>query len=61
MLPQIAQSSGNSGIVLDDDKILAGRQGEWTLKTLGIELEETLFTKQDFEKALKKVSRRIKK
>ena len=43
-------------------KALTPIQTEWTARNLGIELEEKLeFTKKDFERALKKVSRKIKK
>lgn len=61
MLPQIAQSDGNCETAIDSDKVLAARQGIWTLETLGIKLEEKSFTKEDFEEALKRTSRKVKK
>jgi hypothetical protein len=43
---------------------LLAQKGGWTAGELGIDLTETkgsVFTKEDFEGALKKVSRKIKK
>ena len=46
----------------DYKKALKPEQKEWNTQNLGIELEEEIpFTKGDFEKALKKVSHKVKK
>lgn len=43
-------------------KALRIQQREWTMQSLGIELEESpSFTREDFKKALRKVSRKVKK
>ena len=62
MWPQIQETATTNPNVIDYGKALRTQQREWTIESLGIELEEgPPFTKEDFEKTLKKVSRRIKK
>ena len=66
MKPIVTITNDNSPMNMDyyGHALLTQRAG-WTVGELSEELEdvtvETLFTKADFEKALKKVSRKVKK
>jgi len=58
------EMDGNSPVVINFSEDLLTQKGGWTAEELGLELDEEkqiTFTKQDFEKALKKVSRKVKK
>ncbi len=62
MWPQIQETATTNPNAIGYGKALRTQQREWTIQSLGIELEEeSPFTKADFEKAPKKVSRRVKK
>lgn len=62
MWPQIQETATTNPNAIDYSKALRTQQKEWTIESLGIELEEEPpFTRADFEKALKKVSRKVKK
>lgn len=59
METEIRETAANSPFTIDYEKALKTQQQSWTIKTLGIELqEETPFCKNDFEHDLKKVSRK---
>ena len=60
----IQESAANSYVqIIDSAQVSLSKETPLTMKQLGIELAEetTLFTKKDFEDALKKVCRKIKK
>jgi len=62
MWPQIQETATTNPNAIDCGRMLRTQQKEWTIENLGIELgEEPPFTRIDFEKALKKVSRKAKK
>jgi hypothetical protein len=62
MINKNTVSAGNSKIFVDYDELPVPPQNIPTLKSLGKELEKgTDFTKKDFEQALEKVSRKVKK
>lgn len=62
MWPQIQETATISPNTIDYGRVQGAQQKEWTVKNLGIELEEeTSFANADFEKALRSVSRKIKK
>lgn len=62
MWPQIQETATTNPNVIDYSRALKIQQKEWTIESLGIELEEgPPFTRVDFEEALKKVSRKVKK
>ena len=59
MTTNLQETSGNMPVDLNLINLLGTKQGTWTAKGLGIKLEEdTTFTKESFEKSLKKVSQR---
>jgi len=62
MQPRIQETATTGPIVDDYRKALKTQQKEWTAESLGLELEEAPpSTRADFEKTLRKISRRIKK
>lgn len=62
MWPQIQETATTNLNAIDYGRMLRTQQKEWTIESLGIELEEEPpFTRADFEKAPKKVSRKIEK
>lgn len=62
MVTGIRETAANCPFTIDYEKVLEIQQQPWTIRTLGIEPQgDTSFTKIDFEQALKKVSRRVKK
>ncbi len=62
MRRQIQETATTDTTIIDFDKVLITQQGEWTIQSLGIELEEmTPFKKADSKKALRKVSHKVKK
>ena len=59
---QIQETATTNPNAIDYGKALRTQQREWTIQSLGIELEESpSFTREDFKKALRKVSRKVKK
>jgi len=52
-LPQISETAGNATSVIDYEKIFLAQKGLWTLKSLGIELDERV--------SVKKSRRQVKK
>ncbi len=63
MLPGIQETATTNPNVINFGKALKPQQKQWTIESLGIELEEeSPFTRAaDFKNALKKVGRRVKK
>lgn len=62
MSAQIQETATIGQTTIEYDKELNTQQKEWTIESLGIELEEEPpFTRAGFKKALKKASRKIKK
>jgi len=62
MWEKMSQVSGNSILVVDSEKVLKACQEPMTSQSLGIELsKDKPFTKADFERDLKKATRKIKK
>lgn len=62
MQTQMQETATISQAAIDYGKVLNPQQGEWTIQSLGIDMErKTPYTKADFEKAPKKVSRKSKK
>lgn len=62
MTTKLQETSGNTPVDRRFIDKLGVNQGTWTMERLGLEVEsDVVSTKEKFEQALKKVSRRTKK